>query len=142
MSIYSASFALLTDAKATPLQLIGNDKSGVKLRIKDFLLEKTAGTGTQFLVRFYKGWTADTDHEIITSVTVPAVADDWADAGSTQAPSTPDPAKRFSTFYKDFSEGWTDANTPRTGLGVYIDLVQVAGSSATNAIITKTDIGV
>ena len=141
MSVYTQDFALLTDAEATAVKLIGNDKSGVKLKIRDLYLERTAGTGTQFAVRWYMGWTAAPTHQAIVKATIPSVADTWDNASGGQANSTPDPSKRFSTLYKDFPEGWTDSSTPRAGLGFYMSCAQVAGSSATNAVTVKVDVG-
>ena len=146
MSIYTSTFALLTDAQATAVRPtrdsspIGNDKQGVRLRIKDLFLERTAGTGTQFLVRFYMGWTADKTHQPITTVLIPAVAGDWDNAGGGEANSTPDPAKSFNLLEKDFPEGWA-SSAPRAGLGLWWDVTQAAGSSATNAVALKVDVG-
>lgn len=142
MSIYDTSFALLTNATAAAQKILGGDKQGVKLSIRGCYAELSAGSGTQFTVRYYTGWTGALTHQCVAKVTIPATAGDWDIAAGGQAFLVANPPVRFSTLYKDFPEGWTDTNTPRAGLGLYVTATQAAGGSATNALVIKTDVGV
>lgn len=103
--------------------------------IKYLAMVQASGDGTQWKIRFYEGFTATPKSQYITSVTLPVVAgsfDDGAGTAASSAATTPAP---FDTRIANFANGWTDADTSKAGLTVYVTVEQLANGGATNDAI-------
>jgi len=91
-------------------------------------IERTSATsGTQWKVRYFQGWTADPDSLCILEVTIPATANVFDHGAQANSKPVSGPVE-YALSYDDFPAGWTDATTPKAGLGLWHSVQQVAGS--------------
>lgn len=105
-------------------------------------LAHTSGDGTQWRVRYYRGYTASKRAEYIGSVDLPSVAGTWYDADGDEDHQVAAPPLIVDLTYPGFPGGWTDADTPKTGLGLYCSVDQLANGGATDDALTiGTEIG-
>jgi len=136
MSTHQVLFEDVTNSEATAQKLIGSDDFGVWGVIKNAYIQRTAGTGTQFKVRYYLGFTGTLTDRFLTACTLPSVADDWE--GTNEATESADPPFAYDTRLNSYAAGWT-GGAPRAGLGVYIT-VERLDAAGNNDITTETDL--
>jgi len=143
MARNSIAFTSISGTESTAELLIDHDnlgsrQSGAHGFIRDAHVLQVSGDGTQWRFRFYQGWTADPDAQYLTYVDLPATDNDFQNADGDEATSVPDTPKGFSTRYPDYAAGWTDEDTPKAGLGIYVSAEQLNNGGATVDAVTFT----
>lgn len=145
MGTYRTTFANVTRTEATAQALYivasGDGRNaGRDGVIKHCGILKSSGDGTQWVVRYYRGYTGALTDEFLGNCTLPTTAGTFGNADGDEDVLAADPPLDMSTKYGDYPAGWTDRDTPRAGLGIYVAIARTAPNNDTNpdGIIVRT----
>jgi len=132
MSWIRLDFTCTTDT-ATGYQLATNEVNdnafGPRGEVREFRVIRSAGDGTQWEVYTAQGFTGDASDEALGYVTVPSTAADWSGPNAGFATFIPTKPRTFEMDNGNYPDGWTDASTPKAGLGLYVALKRVGGTA-------------
>ena len=131
---FSLTFTGVSGSESTAQLLADHSRNGAQAgrdaAIRQAYLKQVSGDGTQWRVRLYRGWTASKTAQFITAIDLPRTAGDFGD-GADEDTSVPETPPITSTRYGTWPAGWTDASSPRAGLGIYATVEQLANGGAT-----------
>ncbi len=126
------SFTCTTDT-ATGYQRLTNvvntNSLGPRGEIREFRVIRSAGDGTQWEVYVAQGFSTDASDEPLGYVTVPSTAADWSGPVAGNATFIPTKPRTFEMDNGNYPGGWTNATTPKAGLGLYIAMKRTGGTA-------------
>ena len=122
------SASLVTAAITTATRIPG---LGLRGAIKGVRIRRTSGTGTQFKICYYMGYSGSGTHRLITSVSAPYVANDFPIA--TQFVAIADPPAPWN--YAVTSGPMWSGGVQKSAVGVYYTCQEIAPATTASYVV-------
>lgn len=117
--------------------IVAANKIGAIKQVTIQLLSSTASAGTQWRLRYRRGWSNSAKGgALVTVVSAPAVAGTYTDLGEYVTRPSRDALWDFSTSAVD-PDMWS-GGVIKSAAGIFMSLSQIAGGSAPRRVLIRT----